>query len=159
MRLELCYVNELDKSTMAGTMQCGFRIHGLLGKTQVRLNEWLFKCNIHEVEAENLKLRQERQAALPSRRNANSILVVGPKDIDLDYWYQCLGRKFEVITSDANIANIRDSLNTGPGLVLMYLDPKDPAKASFTRKFCSTLGNRFPIMFFGEESDRPGSRP
>ena len=71
----------------------------------------------------------------------------------MTFWYQVLGRKYEVITCDTNIANIRTALSTNPVMVLIHMDHKNAAKASFTRKFCQTIHERFPIVFFGEEKD------
>lgn len=154
-KIEIRHVATLPKNgALVGAYKVGVKIVKLTQEAQARLNNWLLKCNIREQEIEeNVLPTKQPKHGQQQAQATNSILVIGPDSIDLDFWYQCLGRKYEVITSDDNIANIRDSLNTGPALLLMFIDTNNSAKASFTRKFCSSLNNRFPIMFFGKEPD------
>jgi hypothetical protein len=82
------------------------------------------------------------------------ILVIATREQDQELWQQCLGRKYQVITSDLNIANVRSALSTGPSLVMVYLDPSDPERASFTRKLCASFAQKYALMFFAEEPER-----
>ncbi|MDJ0840272.1 MAG: PilZ domain-containing protein [Acidobacteriota bacterium] len=139
--------------------RAGVHIIKLRKQAQERYNEWIFRHSRLEEEADDDPSPTTVETVAPGvaapvavAPKNNSILVIGPREADQDFWYHCLGRKFEIITCDDNIANIRDSLSSGPLLVLIYLDSKNPGKASFMRKFCGTLGSK-PIMFFGEESD------
>ena len=152
---EIRYVTPLDKMGTPGSFKFGVRMLGLKRDAQESLNHWLFTISAEEVESEREALRlQTKSEKEPFReRERSGILVISPRQTDLEFWYQCLGRKYEIITSDGNIANIRVALGTGPALLLVYLDAQNPARASFTRKLCSSLVLRFPIMFFGEESD------
>ena len=153
--IEFRHVSTLPKTgNLIGAYKIGVKILKLAPEAQIRLNNWLLQSNIREQElVEGTTKAGAAQEKAAMAKSVNSILVIGPNSIDLDFWYQCLGRKYEVITSDDNIANIRDSLNTGPALLLIFLDTVNPDKASFTRKFCSSLNNRFPVMFFGKEQD------
>lgn len=153
-QIEIRHVHRLAKTgSLIGTYKVGVKIVKLLPQAQERLNAWLLQCHSADVESDGGPSDSRPANTAPVAAKGNTILVIGPETIDLEFWYHCLGRKFEVMTCDDNIANIRDTLNTAPTLLLVYLDPNNPAKASFTRKFCATLNNRFPLMFFSDEPD------
>lgn len=153
-QIEIRHVHHLTKTgSIVGSYKVGVKIVKLLPQAQERLNSWLLQCNVADIETEDRDIETKPVKQAPIAAKGNTILVIGPDTVDLEFWYHCLGRKFEVMTCDDNIANIRDTLNTAPTLLIVYLDPRNPAKASFTRKFCSTLNNRFPVMFFSDEPD------
>ena len=153
---EVRYVNDLTGTATPGSLQIGIRIRNLSEEASTQLNEWIFKVISEEREQHLAEepLAQDGGKVLTKTRTVipNSILVVSPLPDDLEFWHQCLGRKYELITSDMNITNIRLALSTGPSLILMYLDPVNSAKASFTRKLCGSLAGT-ALMFFGEEAD------
>jgi len=161
-QLKLSFEMELRHEEKQGReRRIGVRILKLGSQAQERLNEWLFRTSRLEEEAVRAEGADEDppvgEEATPTKRRTpvekgRGILVIAPPEVDTEIWYQSLGRKYEVITCDDNMANIRDALNVSPALILIYLDSKNPDKASFMRKFCAKLGNR-PLMFFGEEPD------
>lgn len=143
-------------------IRAGVRIIKLRAQAQERLNEWIFRLSSLELEEpdptdEPGVETQTADAKSAVKESPGSILVIAPQDVDLDFWYNCLGRKYEVITCDDNVANIRDSLNVKPSLLLVFLDSRNADKASFMRKFCTTLGGR-TLMFFGVESDKEAQK-
>ncbi len=153
-QIEVRHVNPLPKiGTAPGAHRVGVKIVKLAPEAQNRLNNWLLQCNMRDPELEAPADTSPQTAATKPAARTGDVLVIGPDRSELDFWFQCLGRKYEVITSDDNIANIRDALNTNPSLLLVYLDAQNPERASFTRKFCSTLNNRYPILFFAREAD------
>lgn len=148
-------IRHLSADSDRGPYRLGVRIKNLSNEAQEDLNQWVFRQSAAQMDAERAGAIATTKSLLVRNRDRipNSILVIGNKQPDLDFWYGCLSRKYEVLTSDANIANIRTALGTNPSLLLIYLDAKNPEKASFTRKFCATVQNRTPILFYGEETD------
>jgi PilZ domain len=153
-QIEIRHISSMPKiGTGPAAHRVGVKIVKLTPEAQTRLNNWLLQCNMREPESDApTELNPQVAPARPPKRTGD-VLVIGPDRTELDFWFQCLGRKYEVITSDDNIANIRDALNTNPTVLLVYLDAQNPEKASFTRKFCTTLNGRYPIIFFAREPD------
>ncbi|CAM2066774.1 PilZ domain-containing protein [Sulfidibacter corallicola] len=151
---EIRHIGTVTETTYPMVYQVGVRIKNLSNEAQEELNQWVFRQSTAQMEAERAGAIATAKSILvrPRDKNPNSILVIGNKQEDLDFWYGCLCRKYEVLTSDANIANIRTALATSPVLLMIYLDPKKPDHASFMRKFCATVQGRFAIVFYGEES-------
>ncbi|CAM2007980.1 PilZ domain-containing protein [Acanthopleuribacter pedis] len=148
-------IRHISADEEQGPYRLGVRIKNLSNEAQEDLNQWVFRQSTAQMEAERAGAIATTKSLLVRNRERipNSILVIGNKQSDLDFWYGCLSRKYEVLTSDANIANIRTALGTNPSLLLIFLDTENPEKASFTRKFCATVQNRTPILFYGEESE------
>lgn len=153
-RLEIRHIETLlEDDEIVGTYKLGLKILKLDQVAQDRLNQWLLKCNSREEFLDGSKQGdQTKKEPLIANLSPNSILIVGPESLDFEFWHKCLDHKYDVITTDDNISNIRDALNIGPALLLMYLDSNNADRSSFTRKFCASLKGRFPIMFFGHES-------
>ncbi len=150
---EIRYVNNLNKSSVAGDYQIGVRMLDLTNEAMGELNHWIFKIGTEEKPPPVKTPTIFPKPILAREKTPNSILVISPSPLDLAFWHQCLGRKYEIITSDLNIVNIRTALSTAPFLILIYLDPKDSERASFTRKLCASFSDFQTIMFFGEEKD------
>lgn len=154
---KICHLSRMEKHQLPYRFHVGVMMRGLAREAQERLNQWIFNRSSFETKESDDRETDEKpqRSILVSNQdeNASSILVISSREEDMTLWYQVLGRKYEVITCDTNIANIRTALSTTPALVLIYMDPKDSQRASFTRKFCGTIQERFPIVFFTDEPD------
>ena len=152
---EIRFVSVLDKALGKGALQLGVKILNLQWETQERLNEWLYRISTYNPDPGRKRLLHSEKDELVTSVEpvANTIVVLGPTPAKSEVWRECMGRKYEVIVSDMNMSNIRHALATHTELLLVYLNPKDTVKASFTRRFCLSLKNRYPIIFFSEVSD------
>ena len=154
---EIRYINDLSRSSKAGFHKVGVRMINIDDEALSALNQWIFAAGIKEKNRIDTQQDKPPASAKPVRaakKSPNSILVIAPQEEDQVFWQQVLGRKYEVITSDLNISNIRFALSAGPALVLVYLDPQDASRASFTRKLCSSFMDNQAMMLFGEEPDQ-----
>lgn len=153
----ICHLSRMEKHQLPYRFHIGVEMRGLARQAQERLNQWIFKRSSFETkESDEREVDDKPQRSIMvtnKDENPSSILVISSREEDMTLWYQVLGRKYEVITCDTNIANIRTALSTTPGVVLIYMDAKDSQKASFTRKFCTTIQDRFPIVLFADEPD------
>ncbi|MCB1050846.1 MAG: PilZ domain-containing protein [Acidobacteria bacterium] len=150
---EICHLTHLPKTALPTTHHLGVKFVGLGDFAQDRLNQWIFRMASRETEVRNPSGAMAQPATLVTRQepHPNSILIIGPNQDDVDFLSRCLSRKFDILTSDLNVTNVRMALASNPALLLIHLDNQDARQASFTRKFCSTLGSAIPIVFFGNE--------
>lgn len=154
-RCEIRHIQSLPRSAMPLTHQMGVKILDLDPEAQESLNQWLFEAatrGSRDVEPADRGAVPSVLMA-PSKKNPRGILVVSPHERDLNFLHQVLHRKFDVMTSDFNMANIRTALSSAPRLMLVYLEHKDKAQAAFTRKLCGSLQSRVQIALFGFDRD------
>lgn len=151
---EVRYFQRTGQNTKPPVYKIGARIIDLAKEARGRFNEWLFKVGSAIPETKNrLEVENKPKSLLVQGKsqNPNAILVIGSIPEHQDFWLKCLGRKYEVVTSDANIANIRTALGTNPALVLVHIEKDNPTRASLIRKFCQGISGRYPLVFFAEE--------
>jgi len=154
---EVRHISALPKSSLPSTHHLGVRFQGLGEFAQDRLNQWLFTMAARETEVRpsprSSAVIQPATLVVRGERNPHGILAIGPDAADLDFLSRTLGRKFELLTSDMNITNVRMALASQPALLLIHIETRDSRLAAFTRKFCMALGSGTPIAFFGSEAD------
>ena len=150
---EIRYIHEAGKDRPE-QHHLGLQMMDLSRQAAETLHQWLFKAETRakiKLPAPSSQASSGQVLILPKEKQKDTVLVISPRDQDLTLWQQSLRRKFQVLTSDFNIANIRQALSTGPLLCLVFLDAKNLDRASFTRKLCASLGTHQALMFFGEE--------
>ena len=158
---ELRYNEDMAQYDHPGVFKVGMRMLNLSREAMSELHQWIFKVDASPRKKATVEVEPEQNKAgslVPREKTPDSILVISSAREDFDFWNQCLGRKYQVIGSDFNMTNIRQALLTGPQLALVYLDPRDSSRASFTRKLCSSFMDAQAIMFFGEEPDEERRR-
>lgn len=150
---EIRYTNDLSRQSEPGSYKVGVKMLNLTQEAMNELHQWIFEVDVETIEKVTFKPTSSPVSFRTLEKTPNSILVIATHGEDIDFWQDCLGRKYELITSDLNIANIRLALNTGPMLVLVHLDVEDSSKCSFIRKLCASFMDNQAMMFFGEEPD------